>query len=202
MSRHTFKTTFDSRPVEVAAGWDRPLQGFYMTVLYTDDTADYEYAFSNLEMTQSHPLNFDEFRDVLHNLGITLPQAMVDDIIKDGSLNMGNKIRDWTATPSHMPPDPDGKNDERAEAAHRAILAFEAAMQTDREDALGDLLCDLRHWADLYGQDFDAILTRSNMHYEAETRAEPTEDEDCDTCGAKPGETHRPACADSIGRAS
>lgn len=43
-----------------------------------------------------------------------------------------------------LPPDPEGENDNRAEWAHRAILAFESATGTDREDALCDLLADLR----------------------------------------------------------
>jgi len=75
---------------------------------------------------------------------------------------------------SRLPPDPEGQNDDRSEWAHRAILAFENATRTDREDALTDLLCNLHHWADRYGQDFDAMLCRSQMHYEAETRDPPT----------------------------
>lgn len=101
MSRHTFKTTHNDRPVEVCAGWDRPLQGFFMTVLYTDTDAetDYEYAFNNLELTLPHPACFDFFRDALHDLGIAPPEAMVDEIEADGAANMGNKVMDWTPEP-------------------------------------------------------------------------------------------------------
>jgi hypothetical protein len=72
-----------------------------------------------------------------------------------------------------MPPDPDEKNMERAEWAHRAILAFESATGTDREDALADLLGDLMHWSNVYGQDFDRELDRARRHYASETTTEP-----------------------------
>ena len=101
MSRHTFHTEHNGRPVEVAAGWDRPLQGFFMTVLYTDDpedqaVQDYEYAFNNLTQLLPHPRTFDGFADILASLAIALPEGMTDDIIKDGRVNMGNKIRNWS----------------------------------------------------------------------------------------------------------
>ena len=73
---------------------------------------------------------------------------------------------------SNLPPDPDGMNADRAEWAHRAVLAFETATGTDREDALCDLLADLMHWCNVYGQDFDHELGRARMHYEAETEPE------------------------------
>jgi hypothetical protein len=72
-----------------------------------------------------------------------------------------------------MPPDPDEKNMERAEWAHRAILAFESATGTDREDALADLLGDLMHWSNVYGQDFDRELDSARRHYASETATEP-----------------------------
>ena len=39
------------------------------------------------------------------------------------------------------------------------------------EDALGDLLGDLMHWADAKGFNFELALLRARHHYEAE-RAE------------------------------
>jgi len=95
MSRHIYKTTHDSRPVEVVAGWDRPLQGFFMTVLYTDETEDYEYAYNNLEFTVPHPKTFGPFALQLDKLGITLPPKMEASILKDGQFNAGNKIVNW-----------------------------------------------------------------------------------------------------------
>ena len=74
---------------------------------------------------------------------------------------------------SSLPPDPEGQNADRAEWAHRAILAFESATRTEREDALADLLCDLMHWANVYGQDFDRELSRATDSYAEEIEPEP-----------------------------
>lgn len=68
-----------------------------------------------------------------------------------------------------LPPDPEGMNESRADWANEAILAFEAVTGTDREDALADLLCDLMHWADRNGEDFDKQLSRARQHYVEET---------------------------------
>ena len=80
---------------------------------------------------------------------------------------------------SQLPPDPEGKNGDRAEWAGRAISAFQIQTGTDFDDALKDLLCDLMHWCDRTtfedGEtriDFDAALATARMHYEAETAAE------------------------------
>lgn len=87
-----------------------------------------------------------------------------------------SKLAARLAGPHELPPDPEGQNDERAEWAHRAILAFEGATGTDREDALADLLCDLMHWANVYGQDFERELSRATDSYSEETQAEPEEE--------------------------
>ena len=71
-----------------------------------------------------------------------------------------------------LPPDPEGQNGDRAAWAESAIVAFEAATGTDREDALADLLCDLMHWADRNGADFASQLDRAYRNYEEETAAE------------------------------
>lgn len=74
-----------------------------------------------------------------------------------------------TDTPKSLPPDPDGKNDERAEWAAAALRHFQCTTGTDFEDALSDLLCDLMHWCDRNNFDFEAALCRAQGHYTAET---------------------------------
>lgn len=69
-------------------------------------------------------------------------------------------------------PDPDGMNDIRAEWAGISLIAFQTTTGTDECDALADLLCDLMHWADRNGQDFEAMLERAKNNYEAETMEE------------------------------
>jgi hypothetical protein len=68
-----------------------------------------------------------------------------------------------------LPPDPDGMNAARAEWAAAAIRHFRCTTGTDWEDALGDLLCDLMHFCDREGFDFDKKLDGARMHYQAET---------------------------------
>jgi hypothetical protein len=71
-----------------------------------------------------------------------------------------------------LPPDPEGKNADRAEWAGSALRHFQCTTGTDYEDALGDLLGDLMHWCDRNNFDFEAALERARGHYEAETTDE------------------------------
>lgn len=77
-------------------------------------------------------------------------------------------LKDFHAGPT-LPPDPDGKNDDRAAWAGAALAKFMLLTGTDLEDAVGDLLTDLMHWTDRNNYDFDAALDRARFHYEAET---------------------------------
>ena len=75
------------------------------------------------------------------------------------------------SAPSHLPPDPEEMNDSRADWAESALVTFRHVTGTDKGDALTDLLCDLKHWADRYGADFHAELARADLHYAAETES-------------------------------
>jgi hypothetical protein len=68
-----------------------------------------------------------------------------------------------------LPPDPKGKNAERAEWAASAIRHFQCTTGTDWEDAVADLLCDLMHFCDRESFNFDWELNRAQMHYQEET---------------------------------
>ncbi len=76
---------------------------------------------------------------------------------------------DRAATASSLPPDPEGMNDHRSAWAGEAIATFMLATGTDLEDAVSDLLADIRHWCDRHDIDFDVELGRAVAHYEAET---------------------------------
>lgn len=52
--------------------------------------------------------------------------------------------------------------------AATALAAFRQETGSDREDSLGDLLCDLMHWADVHNFDFEAALFRARCHYREE----------------------------------
>jgi hypothetical protein len=77
-----------------------------------------------------------------------------------------------TRRTAHLPPDPEGMNDSRAEWAGKAIAAFKLETGADDEDVLGDLLADLMHWSDRNNYDFQKALSRAQGHYEAETGGE------------------------------
>jgi hypothetical protein len=81
-------------------------------------------------------------------------------------------LKDFRRKPD-LPPDPDGMNDDRSAWAGTALALFMQLTGTEHEDALGDLLADLMHWADRNQYDFDAALERARGHYEAETGGEP-----------------------------
>ena len=59
-------------------------------------------------------------------------------------------------------------NTARAQWADEAIRAYMSRTACDLEDTLGDLLCDLMHWADKCEFDFTAALDRASDHYAAE----------------------------------
>ena len=74
-----------------------------------------------------------------------------------------------------LPADPENLNADRADWAAAALREFQRVASADDEDTLGDLLCDLMHWSDRNNLDFDAALSRAQMHYEAETTPEIAE---------------------------
>lgn len=73
----------------------------------------------------------------------------------------------------NLPPDPDEMNNDRADYATYALRAMMKETGCELDEALGDLLCNLRHWCDRNGQDFDAVNYFAAQTYEEETK-EPT----------------------------
>ena len=76
-------------------------------------------------------------------------------------------VKEFTAPP--LPPDPEGQNGDRARWAGAALELFMKTTGCDLEDSLGDLLADLRHWADRNGFDWQLALDRAMGHYAEET---------------------------------
>jgi hypothetical protein len=70
-----------------------------------------------------------------------------------------------------LPPDPEMLNPNRALWAAAALAEFRRQTGADLADALSDLLADLMHWCDRFGQDFPKELRRALYHYEEETDA-------------------------------
>jgi hypothetical protein len=72
-------------------------------------------------------------------------------------------------------------NDRRAQWARGALEAFvrQTGQSIDLPDGdtevIGDLLCDLHHWADAHDVMWDVALALGEMHYEAERITPPVE---------------------------
>lgn len=97
MSQHRFATTYQGRPVEVLMGWDRPLQGVFMVVSRGDAREDEdEFVYSNLDDPAladcgGLPPVVDYFLVKLGDLGVAVPQAMLDEIERDSRANVGTR---------------------------------------------------------------------------------------------------------------
>jgi hypothetical protein len=66
-------------------------------------------------------------------------------------------------------------NAKRAERAGLCIEEYVGLTGCEREHVLGDLLCDLMHWAQRERFDFNAALQRASAHFEAELIDEDAE---------------------------
>lgn len=62
----------------------------------------------------------------------------------------------------------DVTNLQRAVWAATALITFREETGCDFEDVLGDLLCDLMHWAVIARFDFEAALQRARDHFQQE----------------------------------
>lgn len=63
-------------------------------------------------------------------------------------------------------------NEDRAWWASEAVDAYQHITKTDNDSALSDLLTDLRHYADLVGADWDAVIARAERRYDEEVLEE------------------------------
>lgn len=95
MSQHYYDTqTSSGRNVQVLMGWDRPLQQFFLVVEDMDQSDEEQdpHLYSNLDDAGSLGLtDLGYFLNKLKELGITIPERMVNEIQADCCMNMGNR---------------------------------------------------------------------------------------------------------------
>ena len=98
MSVHTFTTRQGNDQIVVTMGWDRPLQGYFMTITRIDsnpegNTEDEEehFLFNNLEQHITHPKDIEGYLFELAHRRINVPEQMTSEVIMDGVRNVGNK---------------------------------------------------------------------------------------------------------------
>jgi hypothetical protein len=106
MSQHTFTTSQHGRTLEIRAGWDRPLQGFFLTVYIAstdeDGSDDDDFLYSNLTDLEllscgGLPRDFGHFERKLEELELTVPAAMLEQVRQDAHCNAGNRFVRWAA---------------------------------------------------------------------------------------------------------
>jgi hypothetical protein len=94
MSQHCFNTRYQDKDVTVLAGWDSPMQQFFLVIEDLNpliDASDEEvYIYSNLFDENAARQEFSYFENKLVEFGISIPQAMKLQILSDRDLNMGN----------------------------------------------------------------------------------------------------------------
>jgi hypothetical protein len=83
----------DGNTVQVVLGYDRPLNFVFCTVNLLDDG---EIIYSNLSDpnagTRQQDVNY--YRPILVAAGVTLPEAMFEQVAEDQALRVGNRVVD------------------------------------------------------------------------------------------------------------
>lgn len=93
MSQHIYRSTYGGRPVTIYMGWDRPLQGFFLVI--ESEGVD-GYVYSNLDDPElvscgGLPATLGHFTVKLNELGLVVPQNIVQQVELDATNNVGNR---------------------------------------------------------------------------------------------------------------
>jgi len=92
MSQHIYKTAYHGQPIEILLGYDKPMDGYFMVIEFTDPAIDDDfYLYSNLFEDEPFVPTLDRYLAVLSNLGITLPQPIIEEVLEDGRNKAGSK---------------------------------------------------------------------------------------------------------------
>ena len=95
MSQHIHETVYNSRPINILTGWDRPLQGHFLVVEFTDQPDEYLYdnlSDPDLAWCMGLPPTMDHFIEKLASLNISLPSEMLANVLVDKFGSAGNKV--------------------------------------------------------------------------------------------------------------
>lgn len=82
MSQIKFKTTYQNKPVEVMAGWDKPLSYYHLTIFNLDpEEEDEETIYSDLEEPNPFGVkNVEVIKKKLDSFGIEVPDGFWDKV--------------------------------------------------------------------------------------------------------------------------
>ncbi|KVX33886.1 hypothetical protein WT31_09425 [Burkholderia territorii] len=103
MSAHIYRTSHKGRPVRIQAGWDCPLQHYYLVVEFLEpteadaDADDEGYLYSNLDDDDAWRCrDFAYFERKLLELGLQVPTALTDGVRSDRASNISNREVDYS----------------------------------------------------------------------------------------------------------
>ncbi len=93
MSRRTLKTVDgEGRPVQGVLGWDRIFGGYHLSVQLEDGSDDPSPVYDHLKTAEPFPSSLDQYEVALTEMGIVLPDEMLDDLLDDCRRNAGNVV--------------------------------------------------------------------------------------------------------------
>jgi hypothetical protein len=111
MSQHFFHAVVEGHPVQVMMGWDRPLQGYFMSIERTDlppvtlaesgddaaarpleDEFEDELVWDSMSLPNPFPRSLAVFRAKLAELGIRPPAGLFEAVEADARVNAGNRV--------------------------------------------------------------------------------------------------------------
>lgn len=93
MSRHTCNTQHEGRDAQVILGYDRPLGGFYMQVWVDGGGGPLYASLADMDLVGGHAPDLDVFVKKLEEMGIAVPQTMIDEVRRDAEHGAGNRVR-------------------------------------------------------------------------------------------------------------
>jgi hypothetical protein len=98
MSQHIFETKYEGDPVTVVMGWDRPKQDYFMMIskergAFTPPFIVYDNDIDD----RSKGEGLDYYQATLLELGIEVPQVMLQHVHHDCGFNVGNRVCTYAA---------------------------------------------------------------------------------------------------------
>lgn len=108
MSQHVCPSVYQGQPVTIALGFDRPLQGFFLSVELVEAEG---FVYSNLNDPKliyhgGLPDSLAPFIEKLDELGLSVPQIMIEQVELDGANNVGNRFVMYDQDGNIEPPRP------------------------------------------------------------------------------------------------
>jgi len=95
VSQHSVLTHFRNRPVVVVSGYDRPLNDLFLQVLSQENDPEAMeecILYSSLDKPQHDWTDINTVEDKLAELGIEVPDSLLEAVYLDQLLHAGNRM--------------------------------------------------------------------------------------------------------------